>query len=103
MERPAEQSKKISLSMYLMIKSLNIEEGEDIGILLNFYFSLDSNSLSSLRVITCNGEYCTDDVCQSEVEEQNIGSGEKMSRNVILAEKEIPHLDCEVARLEQIF
>ena len=70
---------------------------------LIFYFSLDSNSLSSLRVITCNGEYCTDHVCQSEVEEQNIGSGEKMSRNVILAEKEIPNLDCEVARLEQIF
>ena len=60
----------------------------------------------SLRVITSNGEYCTDYVCQSEVQEQNVGSGWKMSRKIIMEEKDFfnfANLDCEVARLEQIF
>ena len=55
-----------------------------------------------MRVITSNGEYRTDDVCQSEVQEQNIGPGRKI-RELSILNLEIAFLDCEVARLEQIF
>ena len=55
-----------------------------------------------MRVITSNGEYRTDDVCQSKVQEQNIGPGRKI-RELSILNLEIAFLDCEVARLEQIF
>ena len=45
----------------------------------------------SLRVITSNGEYRTEHVSQSEVEEQNIGSG----RNITSKSRKEENRNCQ--------